>query len=135
MINVDELAATMGLDRLLARLGSYELIDHWTQGEFHHDIVLQTSDRACLVVATNCNGGVKEVLLLEEVPDRWALWADRCPDNHEFSARARRPLPRPRARARTAHWFDPCELLVETARSELKPACRRRSVGGGWEPL
>ena len=54
-----------------------------------------------LVVATNCNGGIKEVLLFDDVPDRWALWADRCPDNADFRARTTRALRPPRARART----------------------------------
>lgn len=133
MIDVDQLAATMGLDRLLARVGDYHLVDHWAQGEFHHDVVLRIEDHV-VVVATNCNGGVKEVLLFDAVPDRWALWAERCPDNPEFRSRARSSLPTPRARARTAHWFDPCELLASDARSELKPSCRKPAVGGGWEP-
>jgi hypothetical protein len=128
-----ELAATMGLDRLLARFGAYELVDHWTQGEFHHDVVLRVHGDV-LVVATNCNGGVKEVLLFDELPDRWALWSDRCPDNADFRARTTQTLRPPRARACTPHWFDPCELLGGDARSELKPSCRRRAVGGGWEP-
>lgn len=134
MIDVDRLAESMGLDRLLARVGAYELTDHWSQGEFHHDVVLRV-EAQILVVATNCNGGVKEVLLLDEVPDRWGLWAYRCPENPELQRLARAPLRSPRARARTAHWFDPCELLAQDARSELKPTCRKRAVGGGWEPL
>lgn len=132
MLDVDTLAGTLGLDRLLGRLGRYELVDHWSQGEFHHDVVVRTDD-GVLVVATNCNGGIKEVVAFDEVPDRWALWADRCPDNTEFSARRTTALPAVRARARTCHWFNPCELLVDDARSELKPGCRRRAVGGGWE--
>jgi len=34
--------------------------------------------------------------------------------------------------ARTPHWFNPCELLLPTARSELRPEFREREVGGGW---
>jgi len=36
-----------------------------------------------LVVATNCNGGVKEVLCFDELPDRLALWHARCPENRD----------------------------------------------------
>jgi hypothetical protein len=133
MIDVSTLANALGLDRLLTRLPAYELLDHWAQGEFHHDVVLRTDD-VVLVVATNCNGGIKEVVAFDAMPERWALWAERCPDNAEFLQRARTPLPRVLGQARTRHWFDPCELLVDDARSELKPSCRRRSVGGGWEP-
>ncbi len=132
MIDVDALANTLGLDRLLSKLDGYDLVDHWQQGEFHHDIIIRTNEEF-LVVATNCNGGIKEVIALSAEPDRWALWSDRCPDNHEFSERVTDPLPTIRARARTCHWFDPCELLLDTAKSEIKPSCRKRSLGGGWE--
>ena len=36
--------------------------------------------------------------------------------------------------SRTHHWFEPCELLTEEARSELRPEFRKRQRGGGWEP-
>jgi hypothetical protein len=61
------------------------------------------------------------------------LWNERCPENPEFASRASVPLPVVHARSRTRHWFDPCALLVDDARSELKPGCRKRSIGGGWE--
>lgn len=83
-----------------------------------------------LVVATNCNGGVKEIACFAEVPDRDALWHERCPDG-ELEARALPPL---LARERTIHWFDPCELLGENARSELRTEHRVKQRGGGWEP-
>ncbi len=111
----------------LAREGGYELVDHWKQGEFHHDVVLRTPD-AVLVVATNCNGGIKEVLAFDEVPDRWALWHHRCPNNPEFSG----TLAPIRARATTDHWFDPCALLTDDARSELRAEHRQRMRGGGY---
>ena len=38
-----------------------------------------------LVVATNCNGGVKEVLCFRDAPDRWALWHHRCPNVADFA--------------------------------------------------
>ena len=80
------------------------------------------------MVATNGHGCIKEVLCFQEIPDRWALWHHRCPDNPEFAG----DLPEIFAQSRTLHWFDPCELLTPDARSELIPACRRRQRGGGW---
>ncbi|MCB9788905.1 MAG: hypothetical protein H6744_19690 [Deltaproteobacteria bacterium] len=56
------------------------------------------------------------------------MWHARCPDNPEFEGE----LPPVLAVARTAHWFDPCALLAEDARSELRPEARRRQRGGGW---
>jgi hypothetical protein len=124
------------LDEVRRRFGGYDLVAHWTQGEFHHDIVLQLPESAAsvlpgrvLVVATNCNGGVKEVLAFSDVPDRRALWHHRCPDIPEFSG-ALGPI---LGRAVTEHWFDPCELLSANARSELRQEFRRPQEGGGWE--
>ena len=124
------------LDELGRVFGGYDLVAHWTQGEFHHDVVLRLPESAraqlpgrVLVVATNCNGGIKEVLAFADVPDRSALWHYRCPDVHEFGGDVSPVL----ARAVTEHWFDPCELLGPDARSELKPEHRRRQAGGGWE--
>jgi hypothetical protein len=81
-----------------------------------------------LVISTNCNGGVKEVLCFDGPVSPSALWHFRCPENAEFSG----SLPALLASARTEHWFDPCELLAANARSELKPEHRDRQVGGGW---
>jgi hypothetical protein len=124
------------LEDLTARFGGYELVAHWTQGEFHHDVVLELPAAAAgelpgrvLVVATNCNGGIKELLCFGDVPDRRALWHHRCPTVREFDGELSPVL----ARATTEHWFDPCELLGEGARSELRPEYRRRQEGGGWE--
>jgi hypothetical protein len=137
---VKSLADTLVLGSLLAELdarhGGYDLVAHWKQGEFHHDLVLRVREErdlpgAVLVVATNCNGGIKEVLAFARVPERFALWHARCPHNPEFAGE----LPALLAAVRTVHWFDPCELLVEDARSELKPEHRRRQRGGGWEPV
>jgi hypothetical protein len=97
---VDDLAKTMALGALLAKLGSYELLDHGQQGELHHDVVLRARGRV-LVVATNCN---------------------------EFTGE----LPPIRERAVTEHWFDPCALLTDDARSVLLPEPRARMRGGGW---
>ena len=92
---LEELAGTMVLGALLERLrercGEVTLVDHWKQGEFHHDVVIRVHEPRdlpgpVLVVATNCNGGVKEVLCFSEVPERWALWKHRCPDNPEFES-------------------------------------------------
>lgn len=137
---VSRLADTHVLGALLAAVqrhhGGYDLIAHWKQGEFHHDLVLRVHQRhvlpgAFLVVSINCNGGVKEVLCFEQAPRRYALWHKRCPDNPEFEGELGPVL----AEARTLHWFDPSELLGEHARSELKSTCRRRQRGGGFEPL
>jgi hypothetical protein len=124
------------LDDVTRRFGGYDLVAHWTQGEFHHDVVLRLPGAAAaqlpgpvLVVATNCNGGIKEVLCFSEVPDRGALWHHRCPTVHDFHGELGPIL----ARAVTEHWFDPCELLAENARSELRPEHRQRQEGGGWE--
>jgi len=137
--SLNELAETLALGALLDhvrdRWGGYRLLDHWQQGEFHHDVLLEL-ERAeglpgrVLVVATNCNGGVKEVLCLSDTPDRGGLWHSRCPDNADFDG----PAPTILAAARTAHWFDPCELLTPDARSELREEHRDRQSGGGWTP-
>jgi hypothetical protein len=124
------------LEELTQRYGGYELVAHWMQGEFHHDLVLRLPDSAraelpgpVWVVATNCNGGIKEVLAFDKVPDRLALWHHRCPAVAEFEGELGPIL----ARAVTEHYFDPCELLRTDARSELRPEYRRRQDGGGWE--
>ncbi len=129
---METFAKTMVLGALLDTLtrdhGGYELVDHWQQGEFHHDVVLRLQTGDVLVVATNCNGGIKEVLRFDEVPDRWALWHHRCPSVTEFEG----VLPPIRERAVTEHWFDPCALLAADARSELLPEHRQRMRGGGF---
>ena len=138
---IDGLARCLVLGTLMGaltrRYGGYEIVAHWTQGEFHHDVVVMLPEAALrdlpgrvLVVATNCNGGIKEVLCFAAVPNRDALWHHRCPDVPEFQG-ALTPI---LARATTEHWFDPCELLTPDARSELKAEHRRRQRGGGWEP-
>ena len=121
------------LEELRARHGGYDLLDHWQQGEFHHDVVVRVGSGEALpgpvlVVATNCNGGVKEVLAFAELPSRGGLWRWRCPQNPEFSGE----LPTIAGRAETLHFFDPCELLLESARSELREEFRARQSGGGW---
>ena len=82
-----------------------------------------------LVVATNCNGGVKEVLSFAAPPREKALWHHRCPTSPEFSGE----LPPLLAQARTVHWFDPCALLTDDARSEYRSEYRERQPGGGWQ--
>jgi hypothetical protein len=137
---LDELAGTLGLGSLLEevrrRLGGYVILDHWKQGEFHHDLLLRVDPGEVLpgpvlVVATNCNGGVKEVLCFADVPPRGALWRHRCPGVVEFEG----DLPPILGRAQTIHWFDPIELLGPDARSEYKPEHRERQEGGGWRPI
>ena len=121
------------LESLLARHESYELIAHWKQGEFHHDVVVRVRERGALpgdvlVIATNCNGGVKEVLCFADLPHRAALWHWRCPENPEFAGH----VPPVLASATTSHWFDPCALLLPDARSEYREEFRERQCGGGW---
>jgi hypothetical protein len=132
MALVDVLAGTLvlgaALDALRERFGSFELVEHWKQGEFHHDVVVRIPDGTVFVIATNCNGGVKDVSCFRTVPDRKALWAHRCPENPAFDADPAIPL----ARSTTVHWFDPCELLRPDARSELRREHRVMQVGGGW---
>lgn len=123
------------LDSVRVRWGKYKVLGHWQQGEFHHDVILEVEHAddlpgRVLLVATNCNGGVKEVLCLPAPPDRGGLWHLRCPDNAEFIG----PAPEILASARTPHWFEPCELLLPTARSEYKAEYRDRQCGGGWLP-
>jgi hypothetical protein len=136
---VEELARNLGLGPLLEdvrrRLGGYEILDHWQQGEFHHDLLLKVDPKGqlpgpVLVVATNCNGGVKEVLCFGDAPARGALWHHRCPDNPEFHGELTPVL----ERAQTVHWFNPCELLRPDARSEYRTEHRERQEGGGWRP-
>ncbi|MFO0681189.1 MAG: hypothetical protein U0234_04015 [Sandaracinus sp.] len=137
--SLDVLARQLSLGDFLegvrALAGDFELVGHHTQGEFHHDVIVRVRDAArlpgrVLVVATNCNGGVKEVLAFDEVPDVLALWRHRCPGNPGFATTA--ALPPILARATTLHFFDPCELLRDDARSELRPEHRARQPGGGW---
>jgi len=131
----DKLSLGSVLDELRRRAGRYELVDHWQQGEFHHDTVLRADAERVgvpgeiLVVATNCNGGVKEILCFEHIPERSALWHQRCPDNPEFSGH----LPKVLACSRTRHWFDPCMLLTDDTRSEYRQEFRERQPGGGWK--
>jgi hypothetical protein len=133
----DTLVLGSVLEQIHQRFGPYQLVDHWQQGEFHHDVIVRISGPApilpgpILVVSTNCNGGVKEILCFHDVPDRGALWHWRCPHVTEFSG----SLPPIIERAITHHWVDPCELLAPDARSELKAAHRRRQAGGGWEMI
>lgn len=130
------LAETQSLKGVLDALRPFgwQHIDHWAQGEFHHDVVIRLRDRPAdipgpvLVISTNCNGGVKEVLALADVPDRYGLWHHRCPDNPEFSG----PAPAILDSARTPHWFDPCNLLKPESRSEYRAEFRARQRGGGY---
>ena len=129
------LADELGLGSMLFKLNDefmgFELLEHWTQGEFHHDFVFEGRDGLLppyFVVSTNCNGGIKEILGLNARPDYDALWHHRCPENPEFKGELSQII----ACARTQHWFEPAELLVEDARSELRPEYRERQKGGGW---
>ena len=68
---IEAMAQNLGLgallDSLRSDLGGYDIVDHWQRGEFHHDLVVRVEPQGklpgpVLVVATNCNGGVKEIL-------------------------------------------------------------------------
>jgi len=138
MNSVAELAQTRVLGALLELVrrdwGGYDLLHHHQQGEFHHDVFVRVPNARprlpgeYLVISTNCNGGVKEVLCFGELADPAALWHFRCPANDAFQG----ALPRILAQARTEHWFNPCELLAPDARSELRPEFREQQAGGGW---
>ena len=47
---IEQLSAHLGLGSLLQAIndgvGRYDVLDHWTQGEFHHDLVLRAPN-AC----------------------------------------------------------------------------------------
>src|SRR5688500_16020089 len=79
------------LDEVRRRGGRCQLLAHWKQGAFHHDTVIEVDAQRVgipgpfLVIATNCNGGVKEVLSFGELPNRYALWHHRCPQVPEVS--------------------------------------------------
>ena len=135
---IDRLAKSLALGSLLEQVqrsfGGYELLEHWQRGEFHHDLVLRVDPRGklpgpVLVVATNCNGGVKEILCFAEPPAHDALWHSRCPQSLEFAGE----LPPVLGHAKTIHWFDACVLLDADARSEYRPEYRERQPGGGWQ--
>ncbi|MCB1607653.1 MAG: hypothetical protein KDI71_11815 [Xanthomonadales bacterium] len=133
---LQDLANTLSLKGVLDGLRAYhwEHVSEWQQGEFHHDVVIRLREPPpelpgdVLVVSTNCNGGVKEISCLAEVPERWGLWHHRCPDNPEFAGAAPSIL----QSVRTVHWFDPCALLKPGTRSEYRPEFRRRQRGGGY---
>lgn len=114
---VESLAAQLVLGDVLHELrrrhSQWELVAHWEQGEHHHDLVIRLPNDAgaehpaVLVIATNSNGGVKEVYAFDEVPERTALWHYRCPEIVQYVE----PLPALLAAARTNHWLDPRALL------------------------
>ena len=62
-------------------------------------------------------------------PAEGALCASPLPDRAEFSGE----LPPLLGQARTVHWFEPCALLTDDARSEYRPEVRERQEGGGWQ--
>ncbi|MCB1044645.1 MAG: hypothetical protein KDC35_17010 [Acidobacteria bacterium] len=136
---IEEIAKNLTLISVFDTLRPYGLehVNHWKQGEFHHDFVVRITnpppelESDVLVISTNCNGGVKEVLCLAGVPERWALWNYRCPENPDFEGE----LPTIIGYARSVHWFDPCELLKPGTRSEYGEEFRRRQRGGGWVPI
>jgi len=119
MSALERLAQTMTLGNLLDALrdqyGSFEIVNHWQQGEFHHDLVfrlpcpVRDMPGEILVVSSNCNGGIKELLCFAQAPTHESLWQERCFENAQSHSTA------VLARARTVHWFDPCELMISSA--------------------
>ena len=85
------------LGTLRSKFEGYTIVEHWKQGEFHHDLVLRVAEQKedlpgdILVVSTNCNGGVKELLCFDRVPDRWALWHYPLPRYPGLRGRSSRP--------------------------------------------
>jgi hypothetical protein len=115
-MTVDQLAQKLALGPLLDELrlqcGGFRLVAYWQQTEYHHDLVLALNRKgplpgSVLVVSTNCNAAVKEVLCFDEVPARAALWHSRCPEDRRFAGE----LPPLLASARTWRWTDPRALL------------------------
>ena len=107
------------LERLNLDYGGYELLAHHTQGEFHHDVVLRVQSMQgvpgmhgegalpgeILVVSTNCNGGIKEVLVFEAEPDLGAaLFRPLRVDERARAQRAAPRVPAPPARG----WLGAC---------------------------
>lgn len=127
-INIKELADTRSLGGALSKIGKYSVLAHWQQGEFHHDLLIKTMNDEIIVIATNCNGGIKEIFQFENIPERSALWHWRVPNSPEFSGE----LPKIIGWATTEHYFNSEELLQEDARSELKAEYKKRQDGGGW---
>ena len=58
------------LGRLRTNHGGYRIVEHWKQGEFHHDLVLKVQAPTgelpgdILVVSTNCNGRGEGIVVL-----------------------------------------------------------------------
>src|SRR3989338_8560547 len=134
------LAANFALGDLLQDLhrtiGPSRPVTVWKQTCSHSDVVIRVHDRKdlpghILVIAIDCNGGVKEVLCFDEVPDRWALWHWRCPSNPEFKG----DIPPLLDSARTQHWFDPNEICDDNSYCELRPEFRQRQRCGGFVPI
>jgi len=114
------------LDHVVRCLNLGELLDTLKAGhggyEFHHDVVLRVAETRSLpgpvlVVSTNCNGGVKEVSCFAAIPDREALWHERCPKG-EFAAL---PLPDLLARERTVHCLPTRPARPRRSPSEVVP--------------
>lgn len=115
------------LDALESQHGGFDLLAHWIEGEFHHDLVVKVNERwdlpgEFLIVSTNCNGGVKEVICTDAMPTHGGLWRMRCPEKSELDGE----IPKVLDRATTVHWFEPSELFRPDVRSELRPEFRKK---------
>ncbi len=134
---VKRLADRLVLGDLLTELhqmiGPSRPIAVWKQSCSHSDVVVQLDHRkelpgSVLVIAIDCDRGVKEVLCFDEIPDRWALWHWRCPTNPEFEGE----IPPLLDYEKTQHWFDPNEICDDDSYCELRPEFRQRQRGGGF---
>lgn len=100
------------LDEVTQRFDGYQIIEHWEQGEYHHDLLIRVNSPRglpgpVLLISTNCNAGVKEILCFADTFDRQAIWGHRCPGLPQFKAK----LPPILGRIQTVYWIDPCSLL------------------------
>ncbi|MCP4498745.1 MAG: hypothetical protein GY822_02115 [Deltaproteobacteria bacterium] len=124
----------LALDQLLKTCGTYELLEQWKQGGFYHDVVIrayfpigQLALSSLVIISTNCNGGVKEVLAFADLPDRYALWNARCPENDDFEGDL------PHLENPDLALFRPMPTITADTRSEIKLEFRVRMRGGGWQ--
>ncbi len=122
---IDSLAQELLLGHLLQRLqdefSDFELLAHWTKGEYHHDIVVKLGDQKSLpgpvlVVSANCNGGIKELLCFDTAPSEEELWTLRDENL------ATDELPAVLAAAKTIHWVDPIGLVRRPTMADMRPS-------------
>jgi len=102
----DALSLHEALAVLETHAPDHRLLEVWRDGEYHYDLVFAVSD-FFLVVAANCNGGVKEALLLDARPGRDLI---RCV-RRDGPLRALTVL----SHERTVHFVPPDETDAQVA--------------------